>query len=203
VNHVIITHSHTFGLKALQHTDHLDQAGENFILKRNLPVFCGDHDKSYLTKMGIQIEGSVPYWESSEYLGGKITAVPARHGHGWNHKLMANGSGFIIELPGEPSIYISGDTVLTKDVEEALIKYKPDISVVASGTAQIDIGGPILMTVAEILNFSKLTHGKLVLNHLEALNHCPTTREEITKALTKDQPSKVFYVPKDGETLTI
>ena len=202
VTHILITHSHTFGLKALQHTDHLDTTGENFIKERNLPVCCGHHDQKYLTKQGFHVTSYVKHWETKEFLGGKITAIPAKHGHSWNHKMMANGSGFVIELPNEPSLYISGDTVLTDDVKKALIDFKPEVTVVACGTAQVDLGPPILMTSLEIEEFVKLSPGKVICNHLEALNHCPTTRKTVRELLDMKNPKEKYFIPNDGETLT-
>mgnify|MGYP000353782925 CR=1 FL=1 len=38
VTHTLITHSRTLGIKALQHADHLDSAGEAFLTSRNIPV---------------------------------------------------------------------------------------------------------------------------------------------------------------------
>lgn len=62
---------------------------------------------------------------------------------------MANGAGFILQLPDEPSIYISGDTVYTKDVKRALKEFRPDVAVVAAGSASLDVGPPILMSLDE------------------------------------------------------
>jgi L-ascorbate metabolism protein UlaG (beta-lactamase superfamily) len=136
-------------------------------------------------------------------LKGEITAVPAQHGHGWVHHLMANGAGFFLALPGEPSIYISGDTVFTKDVERALTKFKPDIAVVAAGSASLDVGRTILMPLDEIVAFIRLSPNKVMANHLEALNHCPTTREELRQVLEKNDLLSKTFIPDDGETLSI
>ena len=201
VTHVLITHTHTYGLKALQHTDHLDLAGEKFIKKRNLPVFVGHHDEKYMKKQNYSILGSVKYWEQVSFLEGKITAVPALHGHGWNNKLMANGSGFFIQLPNEPSLYISGDTVLTEDVKKALVELNPDIAIVACGSASIDVGPPILMSKNEIQEFISIAPKKVICNHLEALNHCPTKREDIKTIISEDKLNIDVFVPDDGEYL--
>lgn len=203
VTHILLTHTHTFGLKALQHTDHLDEAGEKFIKKRNLPIFIGEHDRRYLENLDFNILGSVDHWKTQEFLGGTITAIPALHGHGWNNKMMANGSGYIISLPDEPSIYISGDTVLTEDVKRALLEYKPEVTVVASGTAQVDLGPPILMTPSEVEEFIKLSPGRVICNHLEALNHCPTSRDDIKKLVDNLGVSQRVYIPNDGEVVDL
>ncbi len=145
VTHCIITHSQKLGIELLTHTDHFDNPGKSFLIKNNIPVACRQQDASYMIKKGINVQTTVNYWQTEQFLGGEITAVPALHGHSWMHNFMANGAGFYIKLKGEPSIYISGDTVYTDDVERALTEFKPDIAVVASGSASLDLGGPILM----------------------------------------------------------
>ncbi len=151
--------------------------------------------------MNVQTE--LEYWKPAQLLGGEITAVPAQHGHSWMHHLMANGAGFYLQLPGEPSIYISGDTVYTDDVKRALHELQPDIAVVAAGCASLDLGGTILMTVAEIVSFVEAAPGKVIANHLEALNHCPVTRKELQQALQEKGLLKKTFIPQDGETITI
>ena len=202
VSNCLITHSQKFGIKALQHTDHLDAAGESFLSKRNIPIATREQDTSYLTKHGLTIETILNYWQPVDYLGGKITAVPALHGHSWIHNLMANGAGLFLQLPDEPSIYISGDTVYTKDVERAFSEFKPDIAVMASGSASLDVGGHILMPMEELIIFAKHATSKVVANHLEALNHCPTTRSQLKQELDSNGLLSKVYIPNDGDVLT-
>lgn len=203
VSHCLITHSQCFGLRPLSHLDHLDGAGELFLKEKNIPVTCPVLDAAYLKKYGMNVQVSLDNWKPAQLLGGKITAVPAQHGHSWMHHLMANGVGFYLELPGEPSIYISGDTVFTEDVKRALHELKPDIAVVAAGCASLDMGGPILMTVEEVISFIKAAPGKVIANHLEALNHCPVTRAQLKQTLTEKGLLAKTFIPKDGETITV
>jgi L-ascorbate metabolism protein UlaG (beta-lactamase superfamily) len=202
VTHCLITHSQTFGIRALQHTDHLDVRGESFLRDNDIPVVCREQDAAYLRKYGIRVEATLAYWQAKHLFGGEITAVPAQHGHGWIHKLMANGAGFYLQLSGEPSIYISGDTVYTKAVERTLSELMPDIAVVAAGSASLDIGGPILMPLEEIRTFVRAAPGKVIANHLEALNHCPTTRSQLRQMLEDNDLSSKTFIPNDGETLS-
>lgn len=201
--HCLITHSQKFGIKALQHSDHLDDPGESFLREGNIPVITREQDATYLGKRGLNVVTSLKYWQSEPIFGGEITAIPALHGHGWVHNLMANGAGFFLQLPDEPSIYISGDTVYTKDVERALTEYRPDIAVMASGSASLDVGGPILMPLEELVTFVKNAPKKVVANHLEALNHCPTTRAQLKKELENNGLLSRVFIPRDGETITI
>jgi len=199
----LVTHSQKFGIKALQHTDHLDDAGVSFLRAKNIPVATRAQDASYLKKNGLNVCQALNDWQSRLILDGEITAIPARHGHRWIHHLMADGVGFYLELPGEPSIYISGDTVYTKDVERALEEFKPEIAVVAAGSASLDVGGPILMPLEDIISFFQKAPHSVIANHLEALNHCPTTRLQLQRELERSGLLSKVFIPRDGETLTI
>lgn len=201
VTHTLLTHSRTLGIKALQHADHLDSAGEAFLTSRNIPVATPAKDKAYLEKYGLRVNWGIKDWETIDFLGGKLTAVPALHGHGWIHKVMANGVGFFLDLPNEPSIYISGDTVLTDDVKRALNELKPDITVVAAGRARMDVGQPLLMSIDEVMEFIHLSPNKVIANHMEALNHCAVTRPILKEAIDKNGLSDKVLIPADGENL--
>ena len=203
VTHCIITHSQKWGIEALTHTDHLDKTGKIFLAKNKIPVASLKNDASYLKKHQINITIELEYWQAVDYLGGEITAVPAKHGHGFIHNIMVNGAGIFLQLPDEPSLYISGDTVLTNDVKKVLKEFKPDICVVAAGNASLDIGGDILMPMEEILEFIKLAPVKVIANHLEALNHCPVTREQLKNELINNNLLEKVYIPADGEILNL
>lgn len=203
VTHCLITHSQKLGIELLTHTDHLDSPGKDFLRKNNVPVVCLKQDAAYMEKHGIKVEAKLNYWQSEQLLGGQITAVPAQHGHSWMHNFMANGAGFYLKLEEEPSIYISGDTVYTDDVERALTELKPDIAIVAAGSASLDVGGPILMPLEEIITFIQKAPNKVIANHLESLNHCPTTRLQLKQELEKQGLVSKIFIPNDGETLTL
>lgn len=63
---------------------------------------------------------------------------------------MAPVSGFVSSCPKEPLIYIAGDTVWCKEVEDSIDKFKPEIVVCNCGGAQFDYGEPITMTTQDI-----------------------------------------------------
>ncbi|MEM8963826.1 MAG: MBL fold metallo-hydrolase [Acidobacteriota bacterium] len=200
VTHGLITHSQKWGIESLRHGDHLDGPGEAFLRERKTPVITGAKDAPHLRKkMGINVVDALLPWTPRPFLGGQITAVPATHGRGWVRHLMANGVGFHIELPDEPSLYISGDTVFSTDVQRAFTELRPDFAVMAAGSASLDFGGPILMPMDELVAFTRAAPGQVIANHLEALNHCPTTRAGLREELEKHGLSAL--IPEDGETL--
>jgi hypothetical protein len=113
---------------------------------------------------------------------------------------MGNVMGFFIKLPNHKSIYLSSDTVYTKDIKYVFKHYKPDISVLACGSAQLDEYEPILMTMEDIINFISDAPGSVVANHLEALNHCPTRRKKLRRELIENNLLHKTWIPNDGES---
>lgn len=191
--HCIITHLHP---------DHLDQEAENFLRTKQIPIICSFKDEKTLRKKGLNVSQTVDYWKEQGFLGGKIIGIPAVHGYGFVAKPMGNVMGFYIELPNEKSIYLSADTIYTDDVYQVLINLKPEIAVVACGTAQLDVFQPLLMRMDDILKFVENAPNQVIANHLEAVNHCPTTRAQLKEELTKKELSHKVFIPFDGEVTT-
>ncbi|NQZ77859.1 MAG: MBL fold metallo-hydrolase [Ekhidna sp.] len=192
--HCLITHLHP---------DHLDKGAIKFLVDNNTPIICSIKDEKALKKQGLNLTQTVEYWKKSEFLGGSVEGIPARHGYGFVAKPMGNVMGYFIQLPNEQSLYLSSDTIYTEDVHIVLTIHKPDISVVAAGSAQLDIFQPLLMTMEDILKFIKNAPGKVIANHLEAVNHCPTTRLGLRKELEKNGLYEKTFVPEDGQFIEI
>jgi len=194
VTHCLITH---------KHPDHIDKEAEKYLIKKNIPVICSILDEKVFKKKSLNVVQTVGYWKRVDFLGGKIEGIPARHGYGFVAKPAGNVMGFYIELPNQPSIYLSSDTIYTDDVDKVLKKYKPAISVVAAGTAQFDIFKPLLMTVKDIIKFTKNASGKVIANHMEAVNHCPTTRKDLKKKLAEEGLIEKTFIPNDGDWIEL
>ncbi|MGH1334988.1 MAG: MBL fold metallo-hydrolase [Aureispira sp.] len=194
VTHCIITHLHP---------DHIDAAGKAFLRQAQIPVYCSYKDAAVLKKAGLNVVQTVEYNKRKPFLEGNIEGIPAKHGYGFIAKLMGNVMGFYIELQEEPSIYISADTIYTPAVQRVLSQYQPQLSIVAGGSAQLDIFQPLLMTVEDILKFVQQAPGNVLINHLEAVNHCPTTRRGLQELFAQYELSNKVFIPEDGEVVTL
>ena len=192
--HCLITH---------KHPDHIDKAALKFLIDKKIPVTCSVKDKKFFLRKGLNIAQTVSYWEQTSFLGGTIEGIPARHGYGFVAKPMGNVMGYYIVLPNKKSIYLSSDTIYTGSVDKVLNTYKPDIGVVACGTAQFDLFKPLLMTMEDIIRFVKHSPGNVIANHLEAVNHCPTTRKQLRTELKNHGLLDKVFIPNDGETINI
>ncbi len=194
VTHAVITHLHP---------DHIDGKGYEFLKNGKIPVTANKVDKEKLTKKGLNVVSALDYQKHTEFLGGKIIGIPAKHGYGFIAKPMGDVMGFYIDLPNEPSVYISSDTIYTQDVENTLLNLKPDISVLAAGKAQFDIGGPLLMNMNDMAKFIKNAPNKVYANHMEAVNHCPIDRKKLTQLSTEIGASDKLIIPDDGESFEL
>lgn len=195
VTHCLVTHCQK------GHFDHLDRRAKKWLREKQIPVICTPHDAGYLAERGLNIQ---PLPENHEqqpnaFLGGKIRTVRCTHGRGWIAKLMEHGVGYLIEMPGEPSVYLAGDTLLTPAVREFVLRHQPQVCVVPAGGARLDLGSEIIMGIEEVIEFTRLAQGAVVANHLEALSHCPVTRSALADAAR--QAGVELLIPEDGEVL--
>lgn len=181
------------------HSDHLDVTAKEFLIKNKIPTFCSINDEKVLAAKGLNIYKTIEYWKNSALNGFSIEGIPATHGYGKVAKLMGNVMGFFIKFRSK-SIYLSSDTIYTPEVEKVLKAYKPDIAVVACGTARLDEHGPILMTLNDIIKFVNSSPEEVIANHMEAVNHCTTTRAMLKKELINRNSLTKVWIPEDGET---
>jgi L-ascorbate metabolism protein UlaG (beta-lactamase superfamily) len=99
-------------------------------------------------------------------------------------------------------VYLTGDTVLTDTVRDVLAKHQPDVCIVPGGGARLDLGGPVLMDLDELVEFIELAPGRVIINHIGALNHCPIRFDDIRQRLAEDQQERVHLVA-DGESVEL
>ncbi|MBU2952714.1 MBL fold metallo-hydrolase [Marinobacter sp. F3R08] len=183
------------------HFDHLDRAGVRWLEKNNIKTFCTLHDYSYLNKKGINTQ--LLKDKCSPFFNGTVEQVPAKHTTGWLTPFMEHGTGYYIKLPNQPSLYLMGDTILTDDIRQFVAINQPDYIVAPTGKAQFDIGAPLLLNEEEILELASLSEGKIIANHMDALDHCRITRSDLSALVKKHDLLKKFVIPNDGETLII
>ena len=179
------------------HVDHLDPAGIAFLKERRIPTYVSERDFRFLQKKGLEV---VALDSALPFFGGEVRLVPARHGRGFVSTFMEHGSGFLLRLPGEPSLYLMGDTVLTPEVEALILAEQPDYIVAHCGCAQLDVGQPILMSAAEILRLFELSEGVIIANHMDALDHCTISRADLGRLLREEELESRAIVLADGES---
>lgn len=186
---VLLTHEH--------HVDHLDEEARRWLLSRGLPVWCSPFDLPRLTAYGFDAR-----LLEDGALGMRTAQLKASHGRGLLGWLMGPGVGFYLAHPGEPSVYLTGDTVLTQEVKDAVQRLQPEVIIAPAGAANFGVGPDILFSVPELVELVQLgAQAKVVFNHLESLDHCSTTRAELREVMGAHGFSSRVFVPEDGEVL--
>lgn len=202
VSHCLITHCQK------GHFDHLDRAAVRWLRARGIPVLCMPEDAAHLRKLRLNVVPLQPKLDgtdASEFacaklLEGRVQLIPCRHGEGLVGRLMAHGTGYVIDFPGEPRLYLAGDTLLSQPVRACLSQLKPAVAVLPAGGARFDVGGDIIMDGSDVLEAAQLFEGVVIANHLEALDHCPITRAEVLASAEALGLGKRVFAPADGES---
>lgn len=183
------------------HFDHLDRAGTKWLRHHDIPVYCMRGDAEFLSGKGLTVTPLEP-GRRQGLLNGEVTPVRCVHGTGLIGRFMAHGFGYYLEFPGEPSLYMAGDTILTNDVRNFILQHQPDVCVIPAGGANFDVGGEIIMGVDDVSAVARLSTGVVIANHLESLDHCPVTRKQLRQLATRECLENRLRIPGDGETLT-
>ena len=154
-----------------------------------MPVFCQPEDEERLRDLGLDAR---PVEDELDWDGLRIARTGGRHGaEDAVARALAPVSGFVLG-----GLYIAGDTVWCREVEDALERHRPKVAVVNASGARFLESGPLVMTAAEVREVVARVP-KVVVVHLEAINHCLESRAEIRDAVPE------ALVPEDGETLEL
>lgn len=187
---VIVTHLHT---------DHWDLAAQN-LLPKNTELLCQPGNECKLSEAGFY--RVTPVASHAEWEGIRFHRMGGRHGTGIIGKTMGKVSGFVLKAAGEPTIYIAGDTIYCDDVERALDEHRPDLVIVNAGGARFKVGDPITMTPEDVLSVCKRApNAKVVAVHMDTINHCLVTREQLRSILVSSDHADQVLIPEDGEWL--
>lgn len=181
------------------HRDHFDDAAAKELPKEKM-IFCQPEDEVQLKNLGFsQI---IPIHSEYHWQGITIIRTRGQHGAGEIGAKMSPVSGYILQAKGEPDLYIAGDTIYCPEVESALQRYHPQITVVNAGAAQFSVGDPITMTAQDVAAVCRFEHETTVIAvHMEAINHCLLSREGLHQYLKEEGFLERVLIPIDGELL--
>lgn len=190
VDAVLITHLHR---------DHFDDMAAE-MLPRSLPLFCQPTDADRLRERGFH--NIQPVTRRLTWEGVSLVRTGGRHGFGDIGRQMGTVSGFVLRAPGEPTLYLAGDTVWCRSVRDALVTHRPDVVVLNAGGARFVHGRPITMTAEDVARVCReAPTSRVVAVHMEAINHCALTRADLVAFLEGEGLADRVQIPADGETI--
>lgn len=182
------------------HQDHFDAKAQE-ILDKSSPILCQPGDRETIETHGFNDVVEVD--SETQWRDININRTGGQHGTGdWAERLNPV-SGFVFQYPGEPTIYWIGDSVWCEEVQRAVDEYQPDVIVTHSGGAELEDSGPIIMDAPQTIAVCETLPSAIVTaTHLEALDHCKTSRKDLRTTANEIgiDPDRLL-IPGDGELI--
>ncbi|ADB50668.1 MBL fold metallo-hydrolase [Conexibacter woesei] len=186
------------------HVDHWDATARR-LLPAAIPLACQPADAAALHAQGFTAVRAVEGGSAAEWLGIELQRTGGRHSAGPAAEALGPVSGFVLRAPGEPVLYVAGDSVWCEEVEQALARHAPDVVVLNCGAASLADGERITMDAGDVARVLEAAPAAIVVAvHFETVSHCVLTREQLRAALpgAPGAPARL-RVPDDGETLLL
>ena len=191
VDYYILTHVHP---------DHFDLNHYNEVLDRNIPIFVqNEEDYNFIKSLGFK-EIEILQYNGSIRDNIKLTKINGIHG-----SLVPCGKscGVVFQSQDKPTIYFSGDTIMCKEVENAIKIFNPDIIVINGADAELTTFGHLIMDDKAVESIHKLIpNAKIIVSHLDNVAHGNITRKIMHKKLAEKGIEDKILIPEDGEIYT-
>ena len=198
VDAVIVTHTHL---------DHWDDAAQK-ALPKDIPLFTQHEDDAQLIR-SQGFKNVRVLTDEAEFGGVKITKTGGQHGTDEMYavpalaKPLGEAMGVVFQAPGYKTLYLAGDTIWRKEVDQAIDKYHPEVIVLNAGKAKMTgFEGAIIMGEEDVLRAAQTAKdAKIVAVHMDAVNHMSLTREELRNYVNKQGIESRVDIPEDGASL--
>lgn len=207
VDSIFVSHTHIPAEEVPTPTsDHFDALAINTINK-DMPIYTQPFDQAGLKRVGFN---NVTAITSDITIDGiRVSRITGKHVDiDALLPMIGESSAFVFEAEGQPTLFWTGDTLLTEDIKSAIRTFSPDIIITHSGGAQLPIDAEgnvakLIMGAEGTIEIAALApNAKIVAIHMEALDHCPVTRKELReKASANDIKNSQLLIPANGEIL--
>ena len=197
VDAVIITHLHE---------DHWDAAAQS-ALPKALPLFVqNEEDAAIISTQGFSDVRILS--KNSEFNGVQLIKIDGQHANDATYEaigaILGKVCGVVFMHADERTVYLAGDTVWNEHVADALIEYRPGVTILNAGYAKVaGIEDGILMGTNDVARVHKMApETVIVASHMEAVNHCTLTRAQLRTFARANGFADKLLAPGDGETVT-
>ncbi|WP_309714036.1 MBL fold metallo-hydrolase [Pseudolysinimonas sp.] len=168
-----------------EHPDNLDAAGRTLV-GTGIPTLTTPYAAAGLDLPGAT--GLEP-WATAffEAPDGPITVtgVPALHGPPGSEEWVGPVTGFLLEAPGAPSVYVSGDNADLDLVDEIAARFAPvGVAVLFVGAARVPaIDGQLTLTSVDAVAATRMLGARAVVGvHTEDWEHFSESRADLEAA---------------------
>lgn len=197
VDVIIVTHTHQ---------DHWDEAAQQLIPKDRVIYTQNDSDAALLRSQGFTAVSVLA--DTNVIAGINVAKTDGQHGSDEAYAIpevaerLGDACGLVFSLAGEKTLYVAGDTIWVPSYADSLKKHAPDVVVLNMGLATVDGIGAIIMGKQDALRtLEVLPSATVVASHMEAVNHCLLSRDELRAFAAENGIQDRVLVPEDGETL--
>ncbi|MBD8149503.1 MBL fold metallo-hydrolase [Pseudomonas fluorescens] len=198
VDAVIVTHTHL---------DHWDDAAQQ-ALPKDIPLFAQhEEDAQLIRSQGFKNVRVLT--DEAQFGGVKITKTGGQHGTDEMYavpalaKPLGEAMGVVFQAPGYKTLYLAGDTVWRKEVDQAIETFQPEVIVLNAGKAMMaGYKGSIIMGEEDVLRAAQTAkNAKIVAVHMDAINHMSLTREALRSYVKQHGIEGRVDIPEDGASL--
>ncbi|AZE95602.1 Beta-lactamase-like [Pseudomonas orientalis] len=198
VDAVIVTHTHL---------DHWDDAAQQ-ALPKDIPLFAQhEEDAQLIRSQGFKNVRVLT--DEAQFGGVKITRTGGQHGTDEMYavpalaKPLGEAMGVVFQAPGYKTLYLAGDTVWRKEVDQAIETFHPEVIVLNAGKAMMaGYKGSIIMGEEDVLRAAQTAkNAKIVAVHMDAINHMSLTREALRSYVKQHGIEGRVDIPEDGASL--
>lgn len=205
---VLLSHSHIPAEEVPSPpSDHFDPVAIE-TLSKDTAIYIQPFDEAGLKRIGFTNTKTIN--DTMDIDGVTISRITGRHVDlDPLLPMIGESSGYILKATNSPTILWTGDTLLTEDMKSAIKDSTPDIIIAHPGKAQLPIDAEgnmatLLMGEEEIIEIAKLApNAKIIAIHMEALDHCTTSRESLRKKASEAGISEEqLIIPVEGEVIT-
>lgn len=165
------------------HKDNLDNEGLELIAT-GIPTLSTREAASDL--FGGSVIG-LDSWEPHDLGAVTVTAVPALHGPPGSERLVGTVTGFVLESPGERTIYVSGDNASLGLVEQIADRFSTiDIAVLFAGAVRVPgINGLLTLSAIDATVAARtLGASRVVGLHVEDWEHFTENANDFAAAFS-------------------
>jgi L-ascorbate metabolism protein UlaG (beta-lactamase superfamily) len=177
--HVVLASHH-------EHPDNLDVSGAAFSMAAPLVLSTPEA----AADLGAPVIGLAP-WQTHTVPAPSgdvtVTGMPALHGPPGSEEFVGPVVGYLLDAPGEPSVYVSGDNASLDLVDEIASRHAPvDVAVLFAGAARVAaIDAPLTLTSADAVAAARILGARQVVGlHTEDWKHFSETRADLEAAFT-------------------
>jgi L-ascorbate metabolism protein UlaG (beta-lactamase superfamily) len=182
-----------------EHQDNLDYEGLELLAQGVLTLST--------MKAGSDLFGGavvgLDSWETYDVGPVTVTAVPALHGPPGSEARLGPVTGFVLQSPGEPTVYVSGDNASLPLVEQiAGAVGTVDIAVLFAGAARVpEIDAALTLTSTDALAAARILAAEKVVGlHTEDWEHFSESRAQLEAAF---EGSGLLVDTPRGVTVTL